>query len=154
MTIDFDGITERVARVPLQADNYGGLTAKTGHFLYGIGSAFYYGRQGDRPNVLKFYSLKDRKETTLVEDGVATYFPTRSKVLVAKVLASVSTDATPQGDRTRKPVAISGLFVDRVPAEEWNRSLTKFGDAIAIGFMFRTCMDSIGSLCVSNIDPC
>ncbi|HEY8411067.1 MAG TPA: hypothetical protein VIK76_06685, partial [Pyrinomonadaceae bacterium] len=34
MTIDFDGLADRVARVPLGADNYGGLSAKTGHLLY------------------------------------------------------------------------------------------------------------------------
>ena len=38
-----------MARVPIGADNYGGLSAKTGHLLYGVGPAFYYGRQGDRP---------------------------------------------------------------------------------------------------------
>ncbi|HXM50790.1 MAG TPA: S41 family peptidase, partial [Pyrinomonadaceae bacterium] len=30
-------------------------------------------------------------------------------------------DATPLGDKTRKPVATTGLVVDRVPAEEWNQ---------------------------------
>ena len=68
MVIDFDGIQKRVARVPVGAENYGGLSAKAGHILYGIGPAFYYGRSGDRPAVLKIYSLKDRKETTLAED--------------------------------------------------------------------------------------
>jgi hypothetical protein len=33
-----------VARVPVDADNYGGLTAKKGHLLYVVGPAFYYGR--------------------------------------------------------------------------------------------------------------
>ena len=37
MTIDFDGITNRVARVPIGADNYGGLAAKTGHLIYAVG---------------------------------------------------------------------------------------------------------------------
>ena len=43
-----------------------------------------------------------------------------SKVLVAQVKLQLY-DATPTGDRTRKAVATSGLFVDRVPAEEWNQ---------------------------------
>jgi hypothetical protein len=30
MTIDFDGISGRVARVPIGADNYGGIAAKPG----------------------------------------------------------------------------------------------------------------------------
>src|SRR6185295_7157778 len=68
MNIDFDGISNRVARVPVGADNYFGLAAKTGHLLYVVGGAGYYGRQGDRTPSLKIYSLKDRKETNLVDD--------------------------------------------------------------------------------------
>src|SRR5689334_24839125 len=48
MNIDFDGIMNRVARVPVGADNYFGLSTKTGYLLYVIGGAGYYGRQGDR----------------------------------------------------------------------------------------------------------
>ncbi len=122
MSIDFDGIVERVARVPLPADNYGGLSAKTGHILYGVGPAFYYGRQPDRQTVLKIYSIKDRKETTLAEDirGYALS-DDGSKLLVGQGPGYNIYDATPQGDRTRKAVATNGLYVDRVPVEEWNQ---------------------------------
>ena len=122
MVIDFDGIQDRVARVPVAAENYGGLSAKTGHILYGIGPAFYYGRSGDRPAVLKIYSLKDRKETTLAED-VRGYSLSDdgSKALVAQGPAYNVYDATPQGDKTRKTISTAGLVVDRVPAEEWNQ---------------------------------
>ena len=122
MTIDFDGIANRVARVPLGADNYGGLSAKTGHLLYGIGPAFYYGRPGDRPTSLRIYALKDRKETTLADD-VRGYVLSDdgSKTLVAQGPAYNMYDATPQGDKTKKAVSTSGLYVDRVPADEWNQ---------------------------------
>lgn len=122
LTIDFAGIEERVARVPLPADNYGGLSAKTGHLLYGVGPAFYYGRQAERPANLRIYSLKERKETVLAEDvrGYALS-DDGSKVLVGQGPAYNLYDATPQGERTRKQVSTGGLFVDRVPAEEWNQ---------------------------------
>ncbi|HEY2971219.1 MAG TPA: S41 family peptidase [Pyrinomonadaceae bacterium] len=122
MTIDFDGILGRAARVPVGADNYGGLSAKTGHLLYAVGSAFYYGRAGDRPTVLKIFSVKDRKESTIAEDIRGyTLSEDGSKVLVAQGPGYNLYDATPQGDKTKKPVATAGLFVDRVPAEEWNQ---------------------------------
>ncbi len=125
LTIDFDGITNRVARAPIGADNYFGLAAKPGHLLYVVGGAGYYGRQGDRPANLKIYSLKDRKETTLAED-IRGYVlaDDGSKVLVAQGPAATVYnlyDATPTGDRTRKAVSTSGLYVDRVPAEEWEQ---------------------------------
>src|SRR5205814_10637744 len=68
LVIDFDGLSDRVARAPIGADNYGGLSVKPGFLIYAVGPAFYYGRQGDRPGQLKLFSLKDRKETTLIDE--------------------------------------------------------------------------------------
>jgi tricorn protease len=122
MSIDFDGIAKRVARVPVGADNYGGVSAKAGHLLYIVGPAFYYGRQGDRPAQLKIFSFKDRKETVLADD-IFGYTLSRdaAKVLVRSAQGFGLYDATPQGDKSRKPVSTTGLVVDRVPAEEWNQ---------------------------------
>jgi len=120
MTIDFDGLVERVARVPVPADNYGGLSAKAGHLLYVVGGAGYYGRQSDKTTSLRIYAIKDRKETTLVEDMRGYVLSDDgSKVLVAQGPGFNLYDATPQGERSRKAVATSGLYVDRVPQEEW-----------------------------------
>jgi tricorn protease len=122
MAIDFEGLSLRVARVPVDADNYGGLAAKKGHLLYVVGPAFYYGRQPDRKASLRIYSLKDRKETTLVEDmnGYALS-PDGSKVLVRSSGSYTLYDATPTGASSKKGVSTSGLMVDRVPVEEWNQ---------------------------------
>ncbi|HSE22672.1 MAG TPA: S41 family peptidase [Pyrinomonadaceae bacterium] len=122
LVIDFDGIASRVARVPLGADNYFGLSAKTGHLLYVTGGAPYYGRQSDRTSTLKIYSIKDRKESTLAED-IRGYVLSDdgSKVLVFQGPGFNLYDATPVGDRTRKAVSTAGLYVDRIPSEEWNQ---------------------------------
>jgi tricorn protease len=122
LTIDFDGIANRVARVPVGADNYFGLAAKTGHLLYIVGGAGYYGRTGDRNASLRIYALKERKETTIVDD-IRGYVISEdgSKVLVAQGPGFNLYDATPQGEKSRKAVATSGLFVDRVPSEEWEQ---------------------------------
>src|SRR6185312_10888670 len=119
---DFDGISKRVARVPVGADNYVGLSAKTGHLLYVVGGAPYYGRAGDRNASLRIFAMKDRKETTLVDD-IRGYVLSEdgSKVLVAQGTGFNLYDANPQGDKSHKAVATSGLYVDRVPAEEWNQ---------------------------------
>jgi len=121
MTIDFDGISGRVGRVPIGADNYGGISAKPGFLIYVTGPAFYYGRQGDRPAQLKLFSLKDRKETTLIDDFGGGYALSRdgSKILARGAQGFGLYDATPLGDKSRKAVSTAGLVVDRVPAEEW-----------------------------------
>lgn len=120
LIIDFDGIATRAARVPVEANNYAGLSAKAGHLIYLVTPAFYYGRQGDAPPTLKIFSFKDRKETTLAE-GIGGYDLSQdgSKLLIRQGPGFALLDATPQGDKTKKPVATTNLYVDRVPAEEW-----------------------------------
>src|SRR4029078_10105522 len=44
-----------------------------------------------------------------------------SKILTRTAQGFGLYDATPLGDKSRKPVSTTGLVVDRVPAEEWNQ---------------------------------
>jgi tricorn protease len=122
LAIDFDGLGRRVARVPLEADNYTNLTAKKGHLLYTVEPAFYYGRQSDRKTALKLFALEGRKETVLADD-VADYALSAdgSKVIVRSGQTFAVHDATPQGAGSKKPVSTAGLVVDRVPTEEWSQ---------------------------------
>ncbi len=121
-TIDFDGITQRVTRVPVPAENYGGLTAKTGHLLYFVGSAFYYGRQSDRPASVRIFSMRDRRETVLAE-GAGNYSLSSdgSKVIIGAGGGFQIMDATPQGALGKKAVSTAGLTAEINPAEEWNQ---------------------------------
>ncbi len=122
MTIDFDGLGLRVARVPVEADNYAGLTAGKGHLLYMIRPAFYYGRSPDHKTSLRIYSLKDRKETTLAEDANGYALSSDgSRVLVRSGGSYTLYDATPTGAASKKSVSTAGLMVNRVPVEEWNQ---------------------------------
>jgi tricorn protease len=122
MNIDFDGLNNRVARFPLIGDNYGGLSAKTGHIIYAVLPAPYNGRPGDRPSQLRIFAFKDRKESTITEDGRGyTLSEDGSKILVAQGPGFNLYDAVPGGDKSKKAVSTAGLVVDRVPAEEWNQ---------------------------------
>ncbi len=121
-TIDFDGLGLRVARVPVEADNYTGLAAKKGNLLYVVRPAFYYGRQADHKASLRIYSMKDRKETTLVDDlNNYALSSDGSKVLVRSAGSYTLYDATPTGAASKKTVSTAGLMVNRVPVEEWNQ---------------------------------
>jgi tricorn protease len=122
MVIDWEGLSSRVARVPLEGNNYGQLTAKNGHLLYVVGPAAYYGRAPEKPASLRIFSLKDRKETVLAEDMNGYELSSDgSKALVAQGAAFNLFDASPGGDKNKKSVSTAGLMVDRVPAEEWNQ---------------------------------
>ena len=51
--IAFDGLQDRVMRVPVDEDNYQGLAAVDGFLLYAKTSAFFYGRSAPSPPELR-----------------------------------------------------------------------------------------------------
>lgn len=122
LAIDFEGIEGRATRVPLPASNYAALSARAGHLLYVVNPSFYYGRQAESAPSLRVFSLKERKETVLLE-GVGGYALSAdgTKVLVRQGGAIAVLDAAPGGERSRKAIPTSQLAVDRVPAEEWTQ---------------------------------
>jgi tricorn protease len=121
-SIDFDGIQQRVAKAPLGADNYGGLSANKGHLVYIVQAPFYYGRAADSQQSLRIYSLKDRKETTLLQPAGGYAISADGTKLLAGVGATYNLiDANPNGDKTKKIVPTSGLVTEIDPKEEWNQ---------------------------------
>jgi tricorn protease len=120
LAIEFEGLDARVARVPLEADNYGGLAATKGRLLYVRGAPFYYGRDADIEPSLRAYSLEDREEKTIAEDirGYALS-DDGSKALVRQGNAYKLYSTDPKKKEDPKTVSTAGLMVDRVPAEEW-----------------------------------
>jgi tricorn protease len=122
--VDFDGIEARVAKVPgIGADNYGGLSVNKGNLIYVVQAPFYYGRQAESQSSLRIYSLKDRKETTLLSPAFGYALSADgSKLISASTGGTYNVlDASPTGERTRKTVATSGLVTEIDPAKEWNQ---------------------------------
>jgi len=119
--IDFDGLAERVARVPLDAENYFGLTVTNDALIYAVAPEFYYGRSAATKTSLRLFTFKDRKETRLVED-IGGFVVSRdgSKVLVRQEQAWNVYDATPTGASTKKTVSTAGLMLEKNPVAEWN----------------------------------
>jgi tricorn protease len=119
--IDFDGLADRVVRIPVAADNYDGLNVtKDGNLLYVKFPSFFLGREGAGEPSLRIFSFKDRKETALA-DGIGGYTISAdgSKVLVQQGNQYNLMDAAPGGGDAKKAVATDGLAVDRIPSEEW-----------------------------------
>lgn len=120
--IDFDGIEKRATKAPLGADNYGNLNAVKGHLIYNIGAPFYYGRQADTQSSVRVYSLKDRKETTLLTGTGALALSADGSKLISTLQGSwLTMDANPQGERSRKNISTGGLVTEIDPAKEWRQ---------------------------------
>jgi tricorn protease len=120
--IDFDGIEGRATKAPLGADNYGGLQATKGHLIYAIQAPFYYGRQADVQSSVRIYSLKDRKETTLLPGtGAFVVSADGSKLMSVSQGTWLTMDANPMGERSRKNISTAGLVTEIDPAKEWRQ---------------------------------
>jgi tricorn protease len=121
--IDFDGIEKRATKAPnLGADNYGGLAAVKGHLLYSVNAPFYYGRQADTQSTIRIYSLKDRKETTLLTGtGAAAVSSDGSKLMSVMQGTYLTLDANPAGERSRKNISTAGLVTEINPEQEWRQ---------------------------------
>src|SRR6185436_15950049 len=115
-------IESRVAKVPLEGNNYSRLAVKNGFLIYSIVPTPYYGRQSDGKSSVRIYSIKERKETTLMEDAANfTLSQDGSKLLVRAGNAFTLMDATAGGAASKKAVSTANLYVDRVPAQEWSQ---------------------------------
>jgi tricorn protease len=120
VTIDFDGLAERIAPVPVPADNYSGLEAIRGNLLYVRRPAPYYGRSPEGHAALMIFNLEERKATALAENvrGYALA-PDGTKVLVREGSTFALYDASPKGAGSKKTVSTDGLQADIVPQQEW-----------------------------------
>jgi tricorn protease len=117
--IDFDGLANRVVRVPVPFDNYDGLFAVKERLVYSKFPTFALGREPIGQVDLMVFNFKDRKATTLAERvGGYALSANGEKVLVATGGGYQLYDIA-GGKDSGKKVSTDGLVVDRVPAEEW-----------------------------------
>jgi tricorn protease len=118
--IDYEGLAQRVTRVPINPDNYSGLAVTKDYVVYGRQGAPFYGRDSYPDSVLLLFSLKERKESTLAEKlNSFNVSDDGTKVLVQQDRGFKLYDVKPEGKSNPKTVSTDNLMVDRVPHEEW-----------------------------------
>ena len=120
-SIDFEGLADRVTRVPVEADNYRGLSAVAGHLLYARGGSFYYGREPDRPTDLCIFSLKDRKQDVLAERISGYTLSADGKYVLVSSRGSYQRMPVGMGKPETKSISTANLFVVVDPRAEWRQ---------------------------------
>jgi len=116
--IDWDGLADRVVRIPVSPENYFGIIAVDKGLLYIQGPAFFYGREPAGEVAIKRFSFEDRESKDLVS-GIQDAAISRdgSQVLVAKSGGYMLYATAPGGEP--KPVSTADLQVFRDPKAEW-----------------------------------
>ncbi|MEK7704139.1 MAG: S41 family peptidase, partial [Myxococcota bacterium] len=117
--IDFDGLGERVTRVPLEGDNYEGLVATRTHLLYLRRDAMYYGRDSAAKPLLAAFSFEDEKASDLAPEVEGWSVAGDGKKVLVQTKKGLQLYTLGEKEDP-KEVATDDLWVDRVPAEEWS----------------------------------
>ena len=118
IVIDFDGLAERAMRVPVEADNYGGLDAVEGHLIYLSAGPFFYGGDFQGRPTIHLFSLEDRESSELVADVGGAALSADGKKLLVRSAAGFSLYEVKKG-ATGEPVSTAGLEMDLDPVAEW-----------------------------------
>jgi tricorn protease len=118
VAIDFDGLAQRVIRVPVEASNYQEVMAIEGGVLVAETDAFYYGRGWETPPRLKRYDFEKEEFSTLVEGIGSVSLSADGKKLLTRQGSRWQVRALSGG---KDPVAVptEGLIADIDPVEEW-----------------------------------
>ncbi len=122
--IEFDGIMQRVIRVPVDADDLSELHVSDETLLFQRNGPFYYGRDSSvKPSVVA-YSIKDREVKTVAEDVTSWSATADGKHVLARLSSKeFKYYEVPKSDDSKsqdaKSVSLAGLATTRVPAEEW-----------------------------------
>ena len=118
LTIDFEGLADRIVRVPMEADNYFGLAAVKGKLLIFKGGAGYYGRGSDVAPEIVAFDLEKRDSSTLVS-GIfgASLSPDGTKLLVRQGPRMTVWDVA--SGKEEATLSTSDLVTTVVLEEEW-----------------------------------
>jgi len=119
--IDFDGLADRVARVPVEFDNYSDLSAHNGHLLMIRSGAFFYGRDSYAKPALMAYSLEDRKTFEIASDVGDYAVAAESDHVIVSQSGKLSRFDIKEGKQEAKNVALDGLTTQRIRSVEYEQ---------------------------------
>ncbi len=156
--IDWDGLADRVIRVPVTDDNYYGLDVVDGKLLYVKGGPFYYGRGSDVTNEIMVYDLKERKAEVVAESWSYALSHDGKKIIYS-ASGGYKVGEPKKGAGDAKQLNLSDMYSDRVPEQEfvqifdevWRRYRDFFyvenmhgNDWDAIGKQYRALLPHVG----------
>jgi len=117
--IDFDGLTRRLVRVPVEAGNYSSLVVTDSGILFGEYDAFYYGRGPERRPRLKLFKFDEREVADFVADIAGADASLDAKRVLVRNGGSWKVYEIAKEGRESEDVATAGLRAEVDPVAEW-----------------------------------
>ncbi|MGB5447412.1 MAG: S41 family peptidase [Woeseiaceae bacterium] len=119
VNIEFDGLATRVARAPIDFDNFGSLSASGEHLLFAANTAFFYGRDIEPGTELRAYSLQDREVFTITSKVDDYALAQSAKQVVVAQEGALSRFDIKKDEQEAKKVDLDSLTTQRVRAVEY-----------------------------------
>ncbi|MDH4005660.1 MAG: S41 family peptidase [Gammaproteobacteria bacterium] len=119
--IDFDGLSTRVARAPIEFDNLGSLSATDEHLLFIGAPAFFYGRNIEAGAQLRAYSLEDREEFPITDKVGGYALAAASKQIIVNQEGALSRFDIKKGEQEAKKADLDRLAAERIRAQEYEQ---------------------------------
>lgn len=122
ITIDFDGIQDRMVVLPMSAGNYSNMAAVKGNLI-----VHRFRRSGEphtAKNPIIMFDMKKKKENTILDDADRFVMSADGKkMLVRKRSSFYIIDAKP-GQKLKQPVSFADLEMVVDPVQEWRQVFT------------------------------
>ena len=119
ISIDFDGLAERLIRVPVDADNFYSLAVTEAGILFTEGGPFYYGRSSGVPTVLKMYRFEDDEVVSFPTGQQIVDLSRDGKRLLASGNGSWQVMDVAKEGKDPEAVVTGGLRSQVDPTAEW-----------------------------------
>ena len=119
--ISFDGLADRVARAPVEFDNYSSLSARKDHLLMIRSGANFYGRDSYAKPALIAYSLKDRKTFEIAGDVEGYTAAADSDHVIVSQEGKLNRFDIKEEKQEAKKVALDGLSAQRIRSVEYQQ---------------------------------
>ncbi|PIP53820.1 MAG: protease [Bacteroidetes bacterium CG23_combo_of_CG06-09_8_20_14_all_32_9] len=113
--IDLDGIQQRIAAFPIKAGNYWNISQVDDKLFY------QYSSKEEPENIIKFFNLKEKKDTSLGQSDNYEITANKKKMLVKKENKYFVIEIPSTEIKTNKPVELSNMNVLIDNKAEWEQ---------------------------------
>ena len=125
LQIDFDGLAERLIRVPVDNGNYGGLAVTETGILFSEGGAFYYGRAPEITTTLKMYRFSDDEVITFPSGHQFADLSLDGKRILASQNGRWHVMDIAKEGKDPEEVGLGGLRAQVDPTAEWETAFNE-----------------------------
>jgi tricorn protease len=117
--IEFDGLADRLVRVPIDPDNVQWIAATEKSLLYVTSDAFFYGRESANKPQLKAWSFEERKSTDILGDIEDLNLSQDGSTVLVKSGNAYKRINPGEAKPEAKEVTLDGLFAQIDPKAEY-----------------------------------